>query len=319
MSLHKNDFFEGIYQLKEELHTSYTQCRWRAVDYTFPSPKSVVIDFLPIPFDDPLHWIAPVSGLIRVQQSKPFNFRYFVWEEGKEQTVSQLSSEKIAGKDSKTFVDLLNTIPASLSANEQLLPLAPEFWQTGSGEPIVFFRKQPGRHTDPATNGRILEDWKNAIGESETASVSGEAPVQKAGTGKIPLRAVILAAIGIMLAFGAFMVKRMIDTRSVSPTRKVHAVKFDYEVFKKTIDEGVSMEQSGDYVHAVELFEVASKFPTSDITRKTLDSLGDSYFLLATTECNRYKQSQNAELYFIPNQYFHYASILKGTARKKCE
>jgi len=80
--------------------------------------------------------------------------------------------------------------------------------------------------------------------------------------------------------------------------------------FQRSLASGISEERKGAYESALEHFKWAAASPEAVETDARLDSLAARYRQQARQECARYQAAGSPELYFIPNQYFHYAAVL---------
>lgn len=322
MELSAGDFFEGTYQLREALTVQEHRARWIAYDYSGSEKMPVVIEMLSYPYDEKLTWAGRVEGLKKVGQSRGIPCRYFVWEEGKAAGVSPVALDDIKQNEKEAFIRIIDGLP--VSSNESILSLeSPEYWRTDRGEGFIFYRKQPTQQVDPKDNKRIFEFWKQVLTPARLpVEVAVKAPVLPPAGKPVSSRIMTrvnavkasLIVIGVTLAIIAYYLKPPLEGMDSSPGNATLAT------FNKAMEEGIVHAQKGNYEQAVEYFTAAANTPESDVSNARMDSLSKVYEAMALAECERYKATQNPELYFIPNQYFHYACLLDGTTpQKKCD
>jgi hypothetical protein len=321
MMLQKGDFFEGVYQLREELASGDRQqaARWLADDFSGSQKKLVVIDLFPYDPDPRLHWETDSKGLSRIGQSAAYAVRYFVWEKGEERILTPLSHDKVSEQEKRKFVHMIENM--DLAPDEMiLLNDIPEYWRTSREEILFFYRKQTSPFADEKQNAEIRHFWKKSLvpdytpPRPEPASMPVRKVIEKESHLAVPdtVWKLCLIAIGILLAVGVYALKASRSTRGSDTSHLI--------AFNQALQAGVDQERQGNYEQALLLFDKAASFPLSDQTQNSLDSLAHVYETYAQKECEKYRALGSSNLFFIADQYFHYASVLTGEKNaRKCE
>ena len=211
-----------------------------------------------------------------------------------------------------------------LGPDEMVLPNdTPEYWRSDSQEVLFFYRKQVSPFTNQKQNAEVIHFWKKILAphyippRPEPAAPVREQKVATTAPLPVPTNVLVwrlgLIAIGAILAVSVYFINTAYPSDGSSEM-------FNLTTFNRAIELGISHERKGNYDQAMQAFEKAASLPESDLTQERLDSLGYAYEAFAITECDKYKSLDSKNLYFIADQYFHYASILTGkTPSRKCE
>ncbi len=324
MSLQEGDFFEGVYQLKKIVkgEVAGDATRWSADDFTGSQKGQVTIDVIPTSYDAKLTWVADIKGLLKIGQSVSHQARYFVWEKNKEKTVTKLTSSEVSSAEEEKFVKIIEEL--NLAPNEMVISSdIPEFWHTDDKEVLLFYRKQVSQQANARQNAEVLHFWKKIISPDYISPPKPEpAPsLMSPETLKNPreLKSILstagwrntLIVIGILLATAVYFLKP--STGGSGDTAFL-------ATFNQALEKGIAYEKKGEYERAIEAFKSAVQLPASDVAQQRLDSLGYVYESYAFMECQKYKSTDSSNLFFIADQYFHYAGILTGnTPIRKCE
>lgn len=325
MALYAGYFFEGTYQLKKELtgESGGTAVRWLVDDFTGQQKERAVIEIFPYPFDDKLAWKGEVAGLKKIGQSAGAGYRYFVWEAAGGHLLP-VGLDEIDDVVKGKYAQLIDSWSTS-AKEEVVLPGAPEFWRSAAGEVLIFYRRQATQNPDLVAQQAILSSWKELLGATSfpVNRIPEEVPQKLASSRKTKLRSVVasvtavraaLIGIGIVLAVVAYSLKPP-EPVDDGKSREVFLA-----AFTVALENGTIYAKKGDYERAIEYFTTAANTPESDVSKARMDSLSKVYEAMGIAECQRYQATQNPELYFIPDQYFHYAYLLGGTApQRKCE
>jgi len=329
MTLYVGYFFEGTYQLEKELtgESGSTPVRWLVDDFTGNQKERAVIEMYPYRFDDKLAWKGEIKGLKKIGQSATVGYRYFVWEvEG--ESIAPVVVDEVDDETKRDYIRLIDSL--SILPNEVILTLdSPEYWRSAAGEVLIFYRKQATQHADFEAQKRIKEFWKEILGAASLPTnttpevvlpeftpprTPPEKPIPVSVATRVNAVRVALIGIGIILAVVAYFLKPPYSEDD-SKARNVSMA-----VFTKAIENGTIHAQKGEYNQAIEYFTAAVNTPESDVSKARMDSLSKVYKAMAIAECKRYQTTQSPELYFIPDQYYHYAYLLDGTtSRKRCE
>lgn len=303
MTLTAGDFFAGTYQLREPLPGSESKdsavVRWRADDYSANRQEEVVLDVMSQDYDEALNWLIEVPGLRKVGQTASPAARFFAWEPGKVQPLSQFDYHQASAAERQDLAELIEQLHVAahetIDANDM-----PEFWRTRQNDWVVFYRKHHGQATSHKEKQAIRKLWIENLSRPaitiepiQVAEELEDIPKPKEN----PRWPLLLIGASIIL-FGLLY---MLSPVSSSSSR----VAFD-----RAIERGVIHAKKGEYEVAVEAFKVAASAPQSDELDLRLDSLARGYEALARRECERYQSTESTNLYFIPNQYFQYTAIL---------
>lgn len=323
MSLQEGDFFEGVYQLKKEVGNGAVNegLRWAADDFGGSQRSQVIIDILPIGYDAKLHWETEINGLLKAGQSVGNDSRYFVWEKGEEKTLFKLSAGEASEQEKEKFVKIIAEL--DIAPDEAIISTdIPEFWHTEDQQVLLFYRKQVSQHANPRQNAEVLHFWKKIISPDYISPPKPTPPPSLASPEILKNPQEIktflatagwrgtLIVIGLLLATAAYLLKP--DTDKTGDSAYLNS-------FNQALNKGIAYEKRGEYEQAVEAFKSVTQLPASDVAQQRLDSLGYAYESYAFMECQKYKSTDSTNLFFIPDQYFHYASILTATPTRKCE
>ena len=316
MSLSAGDIFEGAYQLEERLEKQGDDqvTRWRADDVTAYRKSEVVIDLLPYAYDASLHWQGKVPGLKKIGQSVEANCRYLVWEPGKVPAIARLDWQELSEQERKVLGQMLDALP--VAAHETILPEdLPELWRAGTDGHLLFYRKHDLSELRQTASFQQKQDvrelWKKGLSAPATAFAQPpEAPAEVPPPPPVATStkwSVLTVGIGLVLAF--FIYQRLPSKPSPGLTR-----------FNSTLEKGMAEANKGAYESAVAHFEAAAAAPPAEEIDARLDSLAKNYHALARRECDRYQAAESTNLYFIADQYFHYAAILsRQPSHEKCQ
>jgi hypothetical protein len=320
MILQVGDFFEGVYQLSKKMpaEAGIHTARWLADDFSGNQKKQVIIDIYANTYDPKLDWKGNVGGLLKIGQSVSNDLRYFVWSKGQAKALSVLTIGELTDEEREAFIRMIENL--SLAPDEMVLPNdTPEYWRSDSGELLLFYRKQVSPYANPKQNAEITHFWKKILAPYYVPPRPEPVVVADQKAAALPSPANPLAwrlglvAIGAVLAISVYFIKTAYPSDGASETSNLIT-------FNRAIETGMNHEKKGNYDLAVQAFEKAAQLPVSNITQERLDSLGYAYESFAFMECDKYKSLDSSNLYFIADQYFHYASILTGkTPARKCE
>lgn len=308
MSLNTGDILEGIYQLEEKVLVGGPgqSSRWLADDITAYHRSEVVIDTIPADYVTDLHWQADRLSVKLIGQSSDCKCRYIVWE--KNQAPPPIEKYDLPYLNDRTRTQLAAIIDAlPVAAHETLLPQdMPEYWHYGTDKILVFYRKATAQVPAAQLVREVKDHWKRDLMAPKSADpVLGE--ILKKATPKPssyfwPLA---LSAIGVLLAVGVYSLRSQPHTNleSTSASRLM--------AFTDAFERGIAYEQKAAYPEAIRSFETAVReAPASEMIDARLDSLAQAYTAYAQAECARYQSTGSKQLYFIPDQYYHYATIL---------
>ncbi|GAB2780756.1 hypothetical protein GCM10027275_25400 [Rhabdobacter roseus] len=329
MSLQVGDFFEGSYQLQEELVPGR---RWLSLDWTLDQPAPVVIELIPAHYDENLHWHpAQVPGLRRLGQSRALGARYLVWEADQSRESTPLLLEQLTPDEKRAIFQLIDTLP--VAAGEAILSVnTPEYWRLGPDRLLLFYRKQLSVRANAAENEEIKRFWKETLpGDKpvalpEVPQVEDAPEVQSAETTATTTAAetspaspkyyaYFVLAIGTLLAIAVWYTKE-----SQGAPDPIHVpVSPSLAAFDQALNRGIAEEKRGEFQRAMEYFRMVARMPYSPEIRVKVDSLAQVYEARAQADCERFRESNSPNLYHIPDQYYQYAALLAETTPKRCE
>jgi len=303
MSLSVGDIFEGVYQLEERLQEGHEgrSTRWRADDVTAYRRAEVLIDTLPYAHDPQLNWYGKVDGLRKIGQSVEADCRYFVWELDKAQSLIPAKAAELNEREKQRLDELIDALPVAahetISANDQ-----PEVWRTDDGEMLVLYRKYEGEIITFKQKQKVLEQWKGNLYQS-APGITEPLPIGKVES--TPDSAPSTSTKWSLLTIGIGIILALVVYQAI-PSKPSTSL----TSFQRSFDSGIAEAKKGSYEAALEHFRAATSSPEDDETDARLDSLATRYREQARRECSRYKAAGSANLYFIPNQYYHYAAVL---------
>jgi hypothetical protein len=306
MSLNTGDIFEGIYQLEEKVLVggSGQSSRWLADDITAYHRSEVFIDTIPADYVTDLHWQADRLSVKRIGQSAEGKCRYIVWE--KDQAPPPIEKYNLPYLNDRTRKHLAGIIEAlPVASHETLLAQEmPEYWHYGTDKILVFFRKATAQVPAAQLVREVKDLWKRDLMAPKPAdSVPGESFKKETPKPSSYFWPIALSAIGVLLAVGVYSLRSQPNLESTSASRLM--------AFTDALERGIAYEQKAAYPDAIQSFETAVReAPASEMIDARLDSLARAYTAYAQAECARYQSTGSKQLYFIPDQYYHYASIL---------
>lgn len=310
MSLNTGDIFEGAYQLEERVSGGGNGqfVRWLADDITSYRRSEVVIDIYPADHVADLHAKANLPGVRMAGHSTDCPCRYVVWE--KNQVPPVLPTYGLPSLNDMTRVSVAGLIDALPVSAHETLPAQsiPEYWHYGSDVFLIFYRKVPAADFSDSSAIAMKEQWKQALVDTKLSEsihkVSPEPPPPAGPSSRY--WPVVLSLIGVLLAVGVYALRTLPqpDTEQARTNSRLIA-------FNQAIERGMAYEKKAAYPEAVQSFETALReAPVSEAIDARLDSLAGAYTTYAQAECTRYHTTGSPQLYFIPNQYYHYAAIL---------
>ncbi len=308
MSLNTGDIFEGIYQLEEKVFVGARgqSSRWLADDITAYRRSEVVIDTIPADYVADLHWKADRLGMKEAGQSADCKCRYIVWEKDKAPPpIEKFEVPKLNDKTRTHLAGLIDALPVApyetLLAHEM-----PEYWHYGGDGIMIFYRKATAQVPPEQLEREVKDQWKRALLATDLPDpVPVEAAQYESTRLSSPFWPIVLSAIGILLAVGVYSLRSQPNTNLEStPASRLMA-------FTDAFERGIAYEQKAAYPEAIQSFETAVReAPASEMIDARLDSLARAYTAYAQAECARYQSTGSKQLYFIPDQYYHYATIL---------
>ncbi len=308
MLLNTGDIFEGIYQLEEKVFVGGPgqSSRWLADDITAYHRSEVVIDTIPTDYVTDLHWQADRLSMKLIGQSADCKCRYIVWE--KDKAPPPIEKYEIPHLNDRTRTHLAAIIDAlPVAAHETLLAQEmPEYWHYGTDKILVFYRKATAQVPAAQLVREVKEHWKRDLVAPKSADpVLGGRLEKESPKPSSFYWPIVLSAIGGLLAVGVYSLRSQSNTKleSTSATRLM--------AFTDAFERGIAYEQKAAYPEAIQSFETAVReAPASEMIDARLDSLARAYMAYAQAECARYQSAGSKQLYFIPDQYYHYATIL---------
>jgi len=307
MSLSTGDIFEGVYQLEERVSSGeYGQpSRWLADDITSYRRSEVLIDTIPADYVAELHWKSDIPGIKAAGQSEDSHCRYIVWQ--KEQAPPSMVKCELTDLNStarKHLADLIDAIP--VAANEALLASTfPECWQSDAHGVMIFYQKTVAAELAQLLTHQVKEDWKQTLFATPRIESQNAVHADPARPSAL-FWPVILSIIGLVLAAGVYSLRSQPGANTVD-SQSTNRLK----VFTDAFERGIVYVDKAAYQEAVQSFETAVReAPASEVIDARLDSLARIYTAYAQAECARYQSTGSTQLYFIPNQYYHYAAIL---------
>lgn len=303
MSLSVGDIFEGVYQLEERVQEGDEgrTTRWRADDITAYRRAEVLIDTLLRAYDPQLYWYGKIEGLRKIGQSKEVDCRYFVWELDKAQSLIPLNATELNEGEKKKLDELIDALP--IAAHETILvDDLPEVWRTETGEILVFHRKCEGEIATFKQKQKVREQWKKNLQQApgdltDPMPITTEDHVIEPAPSTSTKWSLLTIGIGVILVLVVY--------QAIPPKPSASLISF-----QRSLDRGIAEAKKGSYEAALEYFETAAAAPEDDETDARLDSLAIRYRERARRECARYQAAGSENLYFIPNQYYHYAAVL---------
>jgi hypothetical protein len=316
MSLSTGDIFEGIYQLEEEVFAGKhgQASRWLADDITAYHKSEVLIDTIPADDAAGLHWKADRLD-IKIGQSTHCRCRYIVWPKDKTPPVPEKYETLSLNDRIKTrLAGLIDAI--SLDEHEVLSAgVLPEYWHYGTDGIIIFYQKETARVGTDQSVQEVKEHWKQALLSPKSPDPISEDLKQDSSKPSSMYWPISLSIIGVLLAVGVYSLRSKQNSalESTSATR--------FMAFTDAFERGMAFEKKAAYLEAVDSFEKAVReAPASETIDARLDSLARAYTSYAQDECARYQSTGSTQLYFIPNQYYHYAAILaRNPTTKTCK
>ena len=303
MSLSVGDIFEGVYQLEEQIQVGDAAqfTRWRADDITAYRRAEVLIDTHPHDYDPQLYWYGKIQGLRKIGQSTESSCRYFVWELANAQSLLLVDTAKINEKERQKIDELIDALP--VAAHETILANdRAEVWRTGSNEWVVFYHKYEGEITTFKHKQKVREQWKKNL-YYPPEDLTDPLPITTVET--VPESVPATSTKWSLLTIGLGIILVLVVYQAIPPKPSASLASF-----QRSLDRGIAEERKGAYASALEHFEAAAAAPEDSETDARLDSLAIRYRERAQRECTRYKAAGSANLYFIPNQYYHYAAVL---------
>ncbi|MPR36373.1 hypothetical protein [Salmonirosea aquatica] len=307
MSLNTGDIIEGIYQLEEKVFVGEQgQCsRWLADDITSYRRSEVLIDTIPADYVADLHWKADKLNVRLAGQSADCDCRYIVWDQNPTPTpIVRYEPSHLSNPIRKRLASLIDSLPVGV--HETLVAQDfPEYWHDGTNGILIFYRKVVATLPSSQTVREIKEHWKQALFARSMAEPIPEIPPEKAmpSPSNWPI---FLSVIGVLLALSVYSLRSQMGPDPVASQSASQLT-----AFRRAFEQGIVYEKKGAYPEAVESFETAVReAPASETIDARLDSLAQAYATYAQAECTRYHGAGSEQLYFIPNQYYHYAAIL---------
>ena len=317
MSLNTGDILEGIYQLEEKVFVGEhgQSSRWLADDITAYRRSEVVIDTIQADDVANLYWRVDRLGMKLAGQSAACKCHYIVWEKDKAPPpIEKYEVPKLNDRIRKRLAGLIDALP--VAPHEVLLPqVMPEYWHYGADGIMVFYRKTTIQVPPGQSVREVKDQWKRALlGTHSFETGRAEETQHKPSKSASLYWPIVLSVIGILLAFGVYSLRSQPNSKveSTSNSRLM--------AFTDAFERGIAFERKAAYQEAVSSFETAvGEAPASEIIDARVDSLARAYTAYAQAECARYQYTGSTQLYFIPNQYYHYAAILsRNHTIKKC-
>ncbi len=311
MSLNTGDIFEGIYQLEEKVFVGEhgQSSRWLADEITAYRRSEVVIDTIPADYVSDLHWKADRLGMKQAGQSADCKCRYIVWE--KDKAPPPIEKYEVPYLNDRTRTHLAAIIDAlPVAPHETLLAHEmPEYWHYGADGILIFYRKATAKVPVDQLVREVKDHWKRALLVTATPDAGAVDADEKKFSKPSPLYwPIFLSVIGVVLAVGVYSLRSKPNSKPES-TSAIRLM-----AFTDAFESGVAYERKSAYQEAVRSFETAvHEAPASEMIDARLDSLARAYISYAQSECTRYQSTGSKQLYFIPNQYYHYAAILSRT------
>ncbi len=303
MSLSVGDIFEGVYQLEERVQESEQgrMTRWRADDITAYRRAEVLIDTYQLDYDPLLYWYGKIDGLRKIGQSADVQCRYFVWELGKAQIMVPVNISALNEDEKQKFRDLIDALP--VAAHENIfINEEPVIWQTETGELLVFYRKHEGNPTTFKQKQLVRKVWKKKL-NLDPEKITDPLPRTPNESSTEPARATNTKWSLLTIVIGIILFLVIYQAIPPKPSGIVTS-------FHRSLDQGIAEAEKGSYESALEHFKTAVASPEDSETDARLEGLARRYQERARLECARYKVSGSVNLYFIPNQYYHYAAVL---------
>lgn len=305
MSLNTGDIFEGTYQLEERVSVggNGSFVRWLADDITSYRRSEVVIDIHPVDEMGDVYVKADRPGVRMAGYSSDFPGQYVVWDKALVPPVLPTYGLPSLNEPIRTRLgELIESIP--VATHEILLSQpSPEYWHYGSDVFLIFYRKVPATPSPDSSAQAVKEHWKQALSRTQLSKpLDIDAPTPRTSR----YWPVVLSLIGVLLAVGVYALRTQPqpDPEQARAASRLFA-------FRQAFERGMVYEKKAAYPEAVQSFETALReAPISEEIDARLDSLARAYTAYAQAECARYRSTGSLQLYFIPNQYYHYAAIL---------